>query len=149
MLLSKNCPSNSTSKTYNSKHHSMVNFNAPIVNSTLQVPSINHESETEASLSKLNTSSFDVLATSASTNANNFVLLAAALVEITDTRGTYDTVPALIDCASQAGFLTQLCFSKLGLIKSKVPVSFKGINLRSFLYNNMYYTSCRTIRAYV
>lgn len=124
----KGCNSNSACRICKSRHHSLLHFDRNVKTFGAAVPPVvntpqtssNQISEPIASTSQINSLS-NVLP------SNSTVLLSTAQVEILDSRGHYQVVRALLDCASQASFITEKCAHRLGLSRSKVSLSVCGV----------------------
>ncbi|KAJ8979042.1 hypothetical protein NQ317_010293 [Molorchus minor] len=112
------------------KHHSLLhfdsNYSTPVVAS---VPAL-AVSETEGTTNAQclpSTSASDVSALTSVVSSGTTVLLSTASVEILDSRGNFHVIRVLLDSGSQANFITQTCFRKLGLTRFRLHTPIRGV----------------------
>jgi len=131
-------PASSFSRTI--QQNSNLNTNCAEVRQIVpNLPATNSLSDNNISESATGQSPVESLATFSNTqkpgnidNKNNYsnsaVLLGTLKIDILDCRGNYQTVRALLDCASQANFISKKCVSRLGLVPHKVSLSVCGLS---------------------
>ncbi|XP_018302673.1 uncharacterized protein [Mycetomoellerius zeteki] len=120
------CPSGSC-KTCNSKHNSLLHLIA--VNSTKSDTSESHNSATnerEGAIPAISPTT--LVANSANSPAHNCVMLSTAVVSAYDCKGARKSCRVLLDCGSQANFISQRFLETLGLKTRASDISISGIN---------------------
>lgn len=69
-----------------------------------------------------------IVTTSATSHGNKSVILSTAVVLVCDNQGSYRSCRALLDCGSQANFITKRLLDSLGIKSKAVNISISGIN---------------------
>lgn len=112
------------------KHHTLLHMDKEVVNehglpcTSSEATEDSHSCPTE----EVNEPNPSALTTF--TN-QSVVLLSTANIQVMDSKGNYQTMRALIDCGSQAHFISESAARKLGFISSPVNKSVSGLGKTS------------------
>lgn len=133
---SSTCRSQSSCRLCQARHHTLLHFNR----STSEPTSTSSPSTSAAHVdtsSAIPTSSINLVSSPSNSQPVNSlanlipskttVLLSTAILEVLDIRGNFQKVRVLLDCASQASFMTSSCCNRLGLPRSRLSLSINGL----------------------
>lgn len=126
----KECRSAFRCQKCKQKHHTLIHMDKEVVHDhglpcTSSEATQNSPSNPTKEPNELNTSAFTTL-----TN-QSLVLLSTAIIEVKDSKGNYQTLRALIDCGSQAHFITEAAVRRLGFTASTANKSVNGLGQTS------------------
>ncbi|KAJ8937182.1 hypothetical protein NQ318_017031 [Aromia moschata] len=109
------------------RHHTLLHFEKESKAVAASNPSLTSV-ETNIKLNDLpSTSTSSNINTLTSVISNTTVLLSTANIEILDIFGNYQTILVVIDSGSQASFITEKCFRRLGLRRFHLRTPIQGL----------------------
>ncbi|KAJ8975730.1 hypothetical protein NQ317_004194 [Molorchus minor] len=132
-----NCSSTSTCRKCQRKHHTLLHFEnnvseaadanaSPVQQNTNNLLPQDHVSDpcssAQAQISTL---------TNVVPVKNTTILLSTVQIDVQDTYGNFQRVRALLDSASQANFITNKCCNRLGLTRTPLSLSIRGLGQMS------------------
>lgn len=110
----RDCTSEHTCRVCSKRHHTLIHYPSKQVQS--DQGSRGQKSVTNMSVGMAHTTT---------------VLFQTAIIRVKDGSGHYQRCRAILDCASEASFITEVCLKRLGLSKKPSAVPIFGINQMS------------------
>lgn len=127
------CTSQMACKLCNRKHHSLLHFDTSCTSSSQTTSLLSVSEETEMISDEITGGQTDseVNALTSVVPCHTTVLLSTANVEILDAGGNFQTIRVLLDSASQASFISEKCYRKLGLRRFQLKTPIHGLGQMS------------------